>query len=83
LDFKIENGNLICIVKDNGIGRQKFDETKNQNGHISVGISLIYQRLKLMSELYNGNYFFEYIDLKDSFTGKTGTKVILKLPVFD
>jgi LytS/YehU family sensor histidine kinase len=82
LDFKIENDILICIVEDNGVGRQKPGEMKKHSEHISVGISLISQRLKLMSELYNGNYSFEYIDFQESTDGKTGTKVILKLPLF-
>jgi len=82
LDFKIEDDILICIVEDNGVGRSNLENSKKQINHISVGISLITQRLKLMSELYEGNYSFEYVDFQESKDGKTGTKVILKLPIF-
>jgi hypothetical protein len=85
LDFKIEKEYLVCTIDDNGVGRQKSGEMKKQSKteHKSVGISLISQRLNLMSELYHGNYSFEYIDMTETTTGKSGTKVILKLPVIE
>ena len=84
LFFKDKDTHLLCIIEDNGIGRQKADELKKQskNNHVSVGISLISQRLSFMSQIYKGDYSFDYIDLAQPENQITGTRVLLKIPIF-
>lgn len=85
IKFRVEEEFLCCIIEDNGIGRKKSSEMKKEkkSEHKSVGINLISERLKLMSELYKGNYSFEYFDYEIEKDQKTGTKVILNLPIFE
>lgn len=75
---------LLCIVEDNGVGRQKAMEikTRKQGTHQSVGIKVTEERIKLIKEISdNKNTSVEVIDLQGYEKEALGTKVIIKLPV--
>ncbi|MFN4082345.1 MAG: sensor histidine kinase [Bacteroidia bacterium] len=77
LSFEItqNNGNLICEITDNGVGRH-YKQTGEQLGRKkrkSYGINLVKDRLKLMD--YNSE--LKFIDLVDNNEKPAGTKVIM------
>lgn len=79
VDLKTENNTLVCIIEDNGIGRQKSRE-KSTKEHQSFGMSITQQRIENIPYGLNKGRT-EHVDLKDE-TGKAnGTKVILKIPM--
>ncbi|HMJ46375.1 MAG TPA: histidine kinase [Ferruginibacter sp.] len=84
IDFKKENNELICTIDDNGIGIEESFRIKNELGsqHISVGISNIKNRIKLLNEKYNLQYTLTIED-KSKHPGyeSTGTLVTLRLPI--
>jgi ligand-binding sensor domain-containing protein/two-component sensor histidine kinase len=79
-----ENGNLTCIVKDNGIGREKAEEIKAQkpgNRKKSMGMQITSDRIEMINKLYNANTSVKITDLKDENGNATGTKVELVITV--
>lgn len=73
---------LICIVEDDGIGREKAREIKGksvlQAEHQSQGMKITEERLKAVGQAKGSKV--EIIDLHDTQGNATGTRVIVKLP---
>lgn len=85
LDISMENDFLRIELTDDGIGRIKSQEFRNEQNMTrkSLGMKLTEERLKMATKNIEKSGQQEIIDLYDS-TGKpTGTKVILKIPVND
>ena len=84
IDFKKEGEELICIIEDDGIGIEESFRNKIEMGskHVSVGISNIENRIKLLNEKYNLKYTISIAD-KSKLPGQhtCGTVVILRLPI--
>jgi hypothetical protein len=77
ISTKIENEKLICIIDDNGIGREKAAELKSKR-HIeyqSKGMNISKRR----AELYGIEQ--EIIDKKDGDNTAVGTTIIVKIPL--
>ena len=74
ISFKIEGSILICYVEDNGIGRIKAAQLKQeQDNTISFSTNAIKNRLKLLEKHYK-NVGFTYENVR------IGTKVAIRLP---
>ncbi len=72
---------LTCEIEDDGIGRKKSGEMKSLNDQKkSRGISIIIERLRILSHLHNINYQFTIKDLHPE-KADTGTWVIIDLPL--
>ena len=72
-----ENNFLVCVIDDNGIGREKASELKSKM-HIeyqSKGMNISKRR----AELYNIEQ--EIIDKKDNTGNAVGTTIIVKIPL--
>ncbi len=84
LDVEIKElaNNLIVIVKDNGIGREKSKalKTKNQKKYKSTGLENVSKRIGLINEIYNKNYKINVSDLYPD-NEETGTIVEISIPV--
>lgn len=78
-----QDNNLICIIKDNGIGRERAAELKAQkpgNHKRSMGMQITSDRIEMINKLYDTNTSIKIVDLKDE-TGKpSGTQVKLIIP---
>ncbi|CAN5912587.1 hypothetical protein BH11BAC7_BH11BAC7_20410 [soil metagenome] len=73
---------LICIIEDNGIGREKAKAIKQRQKpeHESFSGKAIHRRFEILGNLLDGNFGYRYEDM----TGNgipSGTKVILRIPV--
>lgn len=78
-----QDNNLICVVQDNGIGREKAQELKDQkpgNRKRSMGLQITNDRIEMINKLYDSNTSVRIIDLKDGQGKATGTCVKLIIP---
>jgi ligand-binding sensor domain-containing protein len=84
ISFQAENNHLVCIIEDNGIGREKAAEIKkNKLGARyleSKGTKLSEQRLQLLNESGQTRAKIHFEDLKSGAGEAAGTKVILEFP---
>lgn len=83
INFVRDNGQLLCTVQDNGIGRVKSREMKVE-GDIkrkSLGISLVQSRLKLLNDFYGVEMSFNFTDLYNDDATPAGTRVTINLPL--
>ncbi|KAA5536711.1 hypothetical protein F0919_03305 [Taibaiella lutea] len=78
LDIKSEGNEIICIIEDNGKGRDTEAKQQDTSGHQSMAIGITRKRLQILHHNDNGE-FITIVDLKSE--GKpAGTLVKLILP---
>jgi hypothetical protein len=84
VELQLQNDHILCTVEDNGIGRTRAMEIKQQknNNHQSMGTNITESRLRLVNELYGKQMNVIYIDLLDDDGEPAGTKVELNIPIF-
>lgn len=72
---------LLIIMEDNGIGREKAGEimTKNGKERKTHGTKLVEERFRLYNQLNKTNIGFEYVDLYNEHGHPMGTRVFLHL----
>ena len=83
LDISYDNNILYCIIKDDGIGREKAMSLKSRNRtrKKSMGMRITEDRINMINKLYNSNTSVKIIDMKNQAGEATGTKVELAIPV--
>ena len=83
LSFASDEDQLHIIIEDNGIGRKRATELKQQKVHKnkSVGINLIQERLKNFSRDNSGGHLLKIVDLYDDKGDAAGTKIVLAIPL--
>lgn len=83
LRFDEKDGYLECVIEDNGVGRKKAAEIKNNKmgsaRFESKGTKLALQRIEVLNRERAGSASIETIDLYDEAGNATGTRVIVKL----
>jgi len=82
LEFKQNQKLITCIVKDNGIGREKAREINNETNknHRSLGMQVTYERLQALNKEKNIDTKYEITDLKNNTGEAAGTQVLISLP---
>lgn len=84
ISFKGEADQLICVIEDNGIGREKASAIKagkiGANYFESKGMTLSRQRIEMLNQQLKENFSIQIVDLKDSAGLATGTRVIIAVP---
>lgn len=84
VDFKYKNDLVICIVKDNGIGRinsRKINDWRRKD-HVSTGISSIAERIKIIDK-FNGILSLDIEDTFDKDGNPNGTCTTIVLQYVD
>ncbi|GAB4018582.1 hypothetical protein GCM10028808_53620 [Spirosoma migulaei] len=73
---------LECSIEDDGVGRRKAGELKNQtiSLHKSVGLKVTQERLELISQQIGQSSQVVILDKVDDENQPTGTKVVIQLP---
>ena len=81
--FLKDNGQLLCIVDDNGIGIEASKKIKSEkiSAHNPAGIANIRQRIQILNEKYRLNCSLTIEDKSEIDPHKTGTKVTIRLPL--
>ena len=81
LTINLENDLLICIVEDNGVGREETLKKRDKfDGHVSLGTQVTLERLAILRQEKNQRSGMNIIDLKDDSGIGVGTRVVLKIP---
>ncbi|MBK6949702.1 MAG: histidine kinase [Haliscomenobacter sp.] len=88
LRFSLYDENtLLCVVEDNGIGRENARKFQQQDPkfhkHLSRGTSITEQRLQLLATSKKDRVFVKTIDMKDENGSPCGTRVEIKIPIMD
>lgn len=82
VSFKKEDDYLVCLIDDNGIGREAAKNFRRQtDGHTSHGVSLIENKLKVLNNIYHTDASMEIIDKAGPDGKAAGTTVVLKFPL--
>ena len=83
VELELQTDQILCTIEDNGIGRAKALEIKQQkNGnHISMGTTITESRLKLVNDLYGQSMKVVYTDLVDEAGQAAGTRVQINIPI--
>ncbi len=82
IEFRKDDRFIVCVVKDNGIGREKALELKtgkNKN-HKSLGMQVTHERLDALSKLRGSRINFVITDLKNENGEASGTEVEINIP---
>lgn len=81
IHFKMEES-LICIIEDNGVGREKAKaiKTRQRSEHESFSGKAIQKRFEILSNVMNRKFGYEYEDLYENGL-PVGTRVKLTIPV--
>lgn len=84
VELKKRDKYFLCIVEDNGVGRKKAKELKEQKSktYKSLGAKITKRRLELFSSGINTNVSIKYTDLYDN-TTPIGTRVEIKMPIIN
>ncbi|MBR9860161.1 hypothetical protein GYB22_05330 [bacterium] len=81
--FSLHGNHVLCVVEDNGIGREASREMneKRTRKHQSAGMELTRKRLEILSE---GKGEFD-VQIEDLFDGETpaGTRVSIVVPLIE
>jgi len=82
INFKYKSNNLICKVKDNGVGRKKSSEinSKKERIHKSFAISSIVSRIELVNVTREKDIDLKINDLYDNNNNSLGTEIVLTIP---
>lgn len=79
---------ILCVVEDNGIGREKNRQIRKDNetyqNHKSKGTSITEKRLEILHKSKGPKVFVNTIDLMDEKTNiGIGTRVEIQIPIMD
>ena len=81
LKFKPDNDSILCIIQDNGIGRENATRIKQESGlqRESSGMRITKERLEILGREINRQFSVGVIDLKDERGEATGTRIELRI----
>lgn len=82
--LRMQGNNLLCRIKDNGIGREKAREMRQLSGrkdHRSLGMKITSDRLELINNLHGSHLSMTITDLKSENGSPAGTQVDIFIPV--
>jgi ligand-binding sensor domain-containing protein len=83
LKIQLVEGDLVCTIEDNGIGRDKVREmSRRKNLDTSGGMKNILERIELMNAMYKTNLSLEVVDLYSDNKEALGTRVLITIPSF-
>ncbi len=89
IEFKlIDENTILCIVEDNGIGRDKIREIQERDEyhlkHKSRGTNITEKRLELLHSGRKDNFSVKIHDLKDPLSNEAlGTRVEILIPIVE
>jgi uncharacterized membrane-anchored protein YhcB (DUF1043 family) len=83
ITFFIKDNFIHVYIEDNGIGRKKAQELKNQSrkNHASMGMKITTDRLRLLSDVQQASYSVNFTDLYDAKQNPIGTRVEISWPL--
>lgn len=85
LSFTKMQDRILCVIEDNGIGRERSAALKQASGytHASRGLQITRDRLSLYNSRFNMDACFDMEDLFDDQGQPAGTRVNLWFPLVE
>ncbi len=89
IDFQLlDDKTILCIVEDNGIGRDKVREIQKRDdyhlNHKSLGTSITEKRLELLHGGRKDKLLVKITDLRDPLSNEAlGTRVEIQIPIVE
>ena len=85
LRFKLDGDELLCEIRDDGVGRKKAMEKKAEKQRMHKGLSsnITKERMSLLSQSMERSFLYEIEDLIDENGKPSGTKVLLTFPLIE
>ena len=80
LGIRQESSSVFIVIRDNGIGRQNAKK-HTSSSKISLGASLVQNRIEVISQLYRMEAKVETIDLYARDGNAAGTEIRIQLPL--
>ena len=83
LALSLQEGNLLCVIEDNGIGREA-SRVMRGNSPVrkkSMGMQITGDRINLINKLYDTNASVKIIDKTNGRNKAVGTRVELSIPI--
>jgi tetratricopeptide (TPR) repeat protein len=82
IDIKEEHDRLLCTIEDNGVGREKAQQLREQSvlKNKSMGMKITEERLRLLSR-ERLEQLIRITDLKDALNHALGTRVEINIPL--
>ncbi|MEO1262819.1 MAG: histidine kinase [Bacteroidota bacterium] len=83
LSLRRSNGHLICLIEDNGIGRDAAQQLRSKSApkRKSYGMKITSDRLAMLNKLAGANASVNIFDLKNKEGSAEGTRVELVIPI--
>lgn len=83
IDFSIDNDDLRISISDDGVGRKKAKEFKDNAPfpRKSTGLKSVKRRMEVLNEIYKTNLIYHIVDLHDNKGNALGTQIIIKIPL--
>lgn len=83
IEFELEGENLLCTIRDNGVGLEASQKLKEQSVsiHKSMALDITKKRLEMMESSTQKKSFVTINEIADENGVVRGTKVVLNLPV--
>ncbi|HPF04072.1 MAG TPA: histidine kinase [Bacteroidales bacterium] len=83
IDLKLKPDHILCIIEDNGIGREAATERKKktETNHNSLGTRITSSRLDIVNAMYGTSLETIFTDLKNNEGEAVGTRVELHIPI--
>lgn len=81
ISFSVSGSDILCVIQDDGIGREKADEIRKQSDirRRSRGMLITGERLAILNQYSEQHYEVKVFDLKDENGHATGTRVEITL----
>ncbi|MFK7783923.1 MAG: tetratricopeptide repeat protein [Crocinitomicaceae bacterium] len=81
VEFKMDGERAVCIIEDNGIGREMSRKIKvRQSGRDSFSLGAIKKRLSLLGQQGGDDFDFVFEDLVNADGSASGTRVMIYFP---
>ena len=83
LTLRQHKQSIICLIEDNGIGREASAKLKSKSGskRKSFGMKITSDRLEMLNKLAGTDASVQIFDLKDDDGSASGTRVELVIPL--
>jgi PAS domain-containing protein len=83
IHLKYSDDSIICVIEDNGIGRQRSLELKNRNAikNKSFGMSITQKRLEILNQYLNIPVSVNVTSVMNELNEESGTHVEINVPV--
>lgn len=80
ISFALNAHTLLCVIEDNGIGREKSRAMQKQPKHNSAGMKNIEERVAILNRVAGTAITIQVEDLYQAGGTAAGTRVVIRLP---